>query len=442
MELDTRQETTEAATSSIPTPPTIADPKVVKRNFFYGVTNGVLYITAETILDPTLVLVSFLSQLTQSPILLGLVLPIRDGAWSLPQLWVSGFLQNQRHKLTFYRQGSYVRIASWVLLALTMNLVQEPKKLLVAFFAVYILSSLANGLGGLPFLEIVSKTIPAVRRGEFFAWRLGLGGLLGVAGSFLVRWVLDPKSGIAFPYNYGLLASLFCVLATLSMIVFYKVEEPLDPVVVQRSSFGEQFKRALVVLREDVDYRRYLAMQSSFLMAGSAAPFFAVFLQHELGGSPAMIGVYLAVVTATNLLANAGFGRISGKVGYRKVLILAATAGTLMSTLVLLLSVLARPLGISPLTASLWLLPVFFLSAVRGTGNGVSSSSLLLGITPEKDRSLYIGFTNTILGGVLLLTGASGLLVNVLGYPALFGFTILMHLSALFFVLKIRQKGL
>jgi len=109
---------------------------------------------------------------------------------------------------------------------------------------------------------------------------------------------------------------------------------------------------------------------------------------------------------------------------------------------VLLLSVLAKPMGISTLAASLWLLPVFFLSSIRGTGNGVSSSSLLLGITPEKDRSLYIGFTNTILGGVLLLTGASGLLVNVLGYPALFGFTILMHLSALFFVLKIRQKGL
>ncbi len=418
------------------------DAKVVKRNFFYGVTNGVLYITAETILDPTLVLVSFLSQLTQSPILLGLVLPIRDGAWSLPQLWVSGFLQNQRHKLTFYRKVSYVRIASWVLLALTMNLVQEPQKLLIAFFTVYILSSLANGLAGLPFLEIVSKTIPAVRRGEFFAWRLGLGGLLGVAGSFLVRWALDPRSDIAFPYNYGLLASLFCVLATISMVVFYKVEEPLDPVVVQRSSFGEQFKRALAALREDVDYRRYLAMQSSFLMAGSAAPFFAVYLQHELGGDPAMIGIYLAVVTATNLLANAGFGRISGKVGYRKVLILAATAGTLMSTLVLLLSVLAKPMEISPLMASLWLLPVFFLSAIRSTGNGVSSSSLLLGITPEKDRSLYIGFTNTILGGVLLLTGASGLLVNVLGYSALFGFTILMHLSALFFVVKIRQKGL
>ena len=71
-----------------------------RRNFTLGVMNGLLYITAETVMDPTLVMVAFLSHLTNSPLLLGLVLPIRDGAWSLPQLWVSGYLQSVPHKLT------------------------------------------------------------------------------------------------------------------------------------------------------------------------------------------------------------------------------------------------------------------------------------------------------------------------------------------------------
>lgn len=81
-----------------------------KRNFFLAVANGILYIFAEALLDPTLVLVGFVNRLTQNPILLGLVLPIRDGAWSLPQLWVSGFTQNAPIKIRVYQRMSFVRI--------------------------------------------------------------------------------------------------------------------------------------------------------------------------------------------------------------------------------------------------------------------------------------------------------------------------------------------
>ena len=70
------------------------------RNFRLGVVNGVLYILSETLLDPTLVLIAYLSMITDSPILLGMLLPLRDGAWALPQLWVSCFLPSIDRKST------------------------------------------------------------------------------------------------------------------------------------------------------------------------------------------------------------------------------------------------------------------------------------------------------------------------------------------------------
>jgi MFS family permease len=121
-------------------------------------------------------------------------------------------------------------------------------------------------------------------------------------------------------------------------------------------------------------------------------------MQKELGGPSEMIGIYLSVTIASNLVSNILFGRLSFNRGNRSVLVVAAMGGTLMSGLVVLLALLAKPLGISGTAAAYWLIPVFVLSGIRGTGIGVSSNSMLLDITPPGDRSLYIGFTNTILG--------------------------------------------
>jgi hypothetical protein len=408
-----------------------AQPEVLKRNFRLGVLNGFFYITAETLLDPTLVLVTFLSMLTPSPLLLGLLLPIRDGAWALPQIWVSGYLQSIPHKLTIYKRMSLVRIVLWAALAGTINFVRDPNVLLAAFFAVFTFSSLINGLAGLPFFEVISKTIPSERRGEFFAWRLGVGGIGSVAASIVVRWILDPAGPLPFPYNYGLLSMLFFVLATASMIAFNQLIEPVDTKILPRLQLDAQLKRALNVVKEDQLYRRYLSMQSAMMMAGAATPFFAVYVQQRLGGSPGMVGVFLAILMVSGLLSNAILGRISRNVRYSKIMHLATLAGVLMSGLVLLLSLAAEPLRVSPSAASFWLMPVFVLAGIRNAAAGVAGSSLLLNIAPEKDRSLYIGFGNTWMGLVLLMTGGSGLIVKLLGFEALFLFTIVAHLFAL-----------
>jgi len=55
-----------------------------KRNFILGVINGVFFIFSEALIDPTLVLSTFVNTITNSPLLVGLVVPLRDGYWALP----------------------------------------------------------------------------------------------------------------------------------------------------------------------------------------------------------------------------------------------------------------------------------------------------------------------------------------------------------------------
>ncbi len=409
----------------------IKSTKTDRRNFRLGVANGLLYITAETVMDPTLVMVAFLSHLTQSPLLLGLVLPIRDGAWSLPQLWVSGYLQNVPHKLSVYRLVSILRIATWLSIALTMNLIHNADLLLILFFTAFLISAFASGFSGLPFLEVVSKTIPPERRGEFFAWRSGLGGLGSLVASLFVRWVLDPAGPLPFPYNYGCLSIIFLVLAGISALSFSLIHEPVEEQVPPRQSFPVQVQRAVAATREDHRYRAFLFLESLLMLGGSAAPFFAIYVQQELGGSQAMIGIYLAALTATNLLSNIYFGQLSRRVGNNRVMIMGVAAGLGMSGLALLLAIAGKPMHLSPAFASFWLIPVFVLSGVRGSAMGVATNSLLMEIAPGTKRSLYLGFTNTVMGTVLLLTGVSGVIVKMFGFPTLVAITLFAHFLAL-----------
>ena len=67
-------------------------PPHLRRNFALGVVNGALYIVAESLIDPALVLTWFLARLSASNLLIGLVVPLRDAGWFLPQLFAAHYL--------------------------------------------------------------------------------------------------------------------------------------------------------------------------------------------------------------------------------------------------------------------------------------------------------------------------------------------------------------
>jgi hypothetical protein len=414
--------------------------EAARRNFRLGVINGVLYIIGDTLMDPTLVIAAFLSQLTSNDLLIGLIIPIRDGLWAIPQLWMTGYIQTLARKITLFRQVSIVRVICLAFLALEINFISDPPLLLVSFFATYIIAALGGGLSGLAWLEIVSKTIPSHRRGEFFALRFGISGVFNIGGSLFVRWLLSQQTPLAFPHNFGLLSFLYFLLASSGILLFNFVQEPADVNLLPQQSVRVLFKRALTILREDLIYRNFNILLGLMAVAGMATPFFAIYVQQSLGGDPSMVGVYLGLTIASNLLSNLFFGRISRYKGNRQVMAFSVLSGAGMSFLVLLLALLAEPLHISAQAASFWLIPVFLLSGIRTTGYSIASNCIMLDISPSRDRSLYVGFLNTLSGFVLVATGFSGVIKDLLGIKVLLGITLLAHILSLYLTFKIKIK--
>lgn len=402
------------------------------RNFTLGVANGVFFGIGETLVDPTLVMAAFISHLTHSDVWVGLVAPLLDYTWFLPQFWVAGYSQTQAYKLPLYKATAYLRGAAWVVLTASIFFFREPTLLLVVFMVMLTVAALGAGLGGLSFLEVVSKTVPPYQRGLFFAWRLTLAGVVGIGAGAVVQWLLGDSSPLAFPNNYGVLFLAATGLFVGGWWAFFLVREPPDTEVLPVSPTSQQLRRALTFLRTDAAYRNFLILRSALLIAGTAVPFFALYVQQQLGGSLGLIGLYLAVYKGANLLADVFLGRVSARWGYHRLMVVASGAGILMTLMVLLLVGLAATVGVAGWAAAWWLVPVFIVNGLRQSGIDIAAQSLLLEIAPETDRSLYLGFTNTVLGVVLFVASFSGVVVELFGLPAFLVLTLVTYGIAIY----------
>jgi MFS family permease len=411
----------------------------LKRNFSLGLLNGAFFNLFSALLEPSLVLSWFVSQLTTSNFLIGLITPIQSGGWLLPQLLVSGYLQRRQRKLPFYARMSVARVVIWGLMTLAVFVTEDAVVLLVVFFTLQAAYSLAAGLAGICFVDIVAKAIPATRRGAFFGWRRFVGGFLALGGSLWVKYILDEGRGLAFPDNYAILFLLSFFILCLAMGCFILVVEPLEPVNEERVSLGRQFRRALDLPRRDSNYRRFLTMRLLLMAAEIATPFYIVYAKRALSVSVSMVGVYLMGTTLASFASNLLWGRISDRQGNKLLLILSNVLALLMPLTVLSIGPLADlwP-GLGELAPSLFAL-VFVLSGGYKSGTMIGNLNFMLEIAPADDRPIYIGFTNTIMGVALLASSVGGLIVDMTGFTVLFSLALAFYAVALFLTLRLQE---
>src|SRR5437764_5583802 len=83
--------------------------RVEKRNFRLGVTNGVLYGLGTYFISRSTVIPSFLSHLTSSSALIGIVSQFESIGWYLPQFVAASFVVHMPRKLPLYRLGWWIR---------------------------------------------------------------------------------------------------------------------------------------------------------------------------------------------------------------------------------------------------------------------------------------------------------------------------------------------
>lgn len=396
-----------------------------KRNFVLSVFNGALFNFAKRLIDPPLVLTWFVSHLTDSNLLVGLVVPLGQAGWFLPQIFVSTRIQRMERKMPGYTMGAVVRIVAWFLLAAAVWLSNDRLFLLISFFALYSLAWVGAGLAGLSFFDVIAKTIPARRRGSLFAWRQFLGSLLGLGAGWIVSTVLNHPS-LPFPRGHAFLFLLYGVTIIPAMAAFIAIREPPGSALTEPMTLGEQLRRARQIFWKDDVYRRYMTGRVVLGLAGIALPFYSVYAKKVLDASAGMVGVYVAARVGAQLLLNLPWGRLSDRRGNRLIMQLLSVGTGLTALLALILVGLVSNLQLEGAWLSYLALPIFLLNGAILPAKVLSGSNFLLELVPEDERPLYMGLSNTLMGVVVLVSGLGGLVVDLSGFTGLFVLTVML----------------
>jgi MFS family permease len=403
----------------------------LRRNFALGIVNGGMFIFAEALMSIDTVLTWFVQQLGGSNFLIGLVGPLRDAGWFLPQLFISHRLQREPLKQPMYRRAAVVRMVAWLVWTLAVFvLAGNPSLMLLVFFTAYAINSLASGFAGLPFMEIVAKTIPPNRRGIYFGARMFAGGLLSLLAGVLVGVMLAETNPTPFPQNVGVLFVISFVSAAVGLTAFGVVKEPRSEVRDDGITFAAHLQRAVRLPRHNRNLRYMLLARVAILLSYVAAPFFSIYSINVLGALPSIIGVYLIARTITALAINPVWSLLSDRRGNKLVMQLATACGVVMLLWVVLTPLVSQAAGISADIRTYLFVPVFALMGIYETGVGIGAVNLTLEVAPANDRAIYIGLTNTVLGIAYISTAVSGLIVDAAGYEGVFVLGLILLLVA------------
>jgi len=409
----------------------------LRRNFTLGVLNGAFFEFSNALISPSLVLPLFVRYLTDSHFLVGLIPSIQEAGWFLPQLVTSRYIQHRPQKMVYYSATAIVRAGSWGLLTLALfTLGGNRLLLLVTFFSLLVVYSFSGGVGGISFMDIVGKAIPVTRRGSFFGGRNFFGGILAFVAGVIVKYTLD-QSGYPFPANFGLLFTLSFLALSVALFLFTQVVEPVEPVHEVEVDLLRQFRRALEIVGNDAQYRRFLFLRLCLMATQMATPFYILYARDRLGISQGMVGLYLSAMTVVSVGSNLVWSRISDRRSNKLLLQIVSILGLSIPLSTLLIPHLSGPFSLRSLGYLFGV--VFILLGSHTAGAGIGTINFLLEISPAAERPIYIGFANTLFGMALLASAVGGVIVEIAGFGTLFSFTLAFYALAIGLSLTLRD---
>ncbi|HBZ42661.1 MAG TPA: MFS transporter [Maritimibacter sp.] len=362
---------------------------------------------ADGLIDPKLVLSYLLNALGAPVFLVSALVPIREAGALLPQILLATRLERMKARRFMWVAGSVgqgVAAAAIALAAVTLEGVAAGW----AFVGAIALLALSRAAASVSYKDVLGKTVGKSRRGA-------VTGFAGSASAALVFvYALLLVSGLVEgTVVLAIAIALAAVLWGMAAILFSTLEEPpSDP------NGENKGLRMFGLLREDKTFARFVAARG-FLTVTSLAPPYFVLLAGDNESGLGTLGALVIASSAASFLSSYAWGRFSDK-SSRLVL---ATAG-LVAAAAMALAIMLHLVGLS---ATIWAIPAaLFLLMIAYHGVRQGRSTYLVDMSPEDSRAVYAATANTLIGGLLLVSGAFGGVLSFIGpVAALTGFAIL-----------------
>jgi MFS family permease len=354
-------------------------------NFTVNLIEGASFWFGLSFISSSTIIPLFISKLTASPFLIGLVAVIAQGSWSLPQLFTANFTEQlPRKKPIVINLGFFLeRLPLGVIVASAAVAVYSPPLALLLFFLGYAWHGLGAGVIAPAWQDLVARCFPVDRRGRFFGTTMFVGAATGAAGAVLSTWLLETYP---FPTSFTITFAIAAVGITVSWVFLAMTREPAQPTDVPRQSNREFLSTIPGLLRRDQNFRRFLVARSLMALGNMGTGFITVSAIARWQVPDRTAGLYTAAYLVGQTVGNLSFGLLADRFGHK----LSLEVGALASALAFAVAWLAP----SPE----WIYAVFFLLGINLGAVLVSGILVTLEFSEPQRRPTYVGMANTTLG--------------------------------------------
>ncbi|NLV74918.1 MAG: MFS transporter [Chloroflexi bacterium] len=396
---------------------------------------AIAFISASTVI-PTLV-----TRLTSSPVMVGLVAGLPNGAWLLPQLFVAAWTHRFPLKKPILAWSCLLSRPMFLLIGLAIGFfgATNPGLALASLLVGQILFYFGDAVASIPWFDLLARTIPPRRRGRVMGIAQITGGIGGILVGIAVRYILSDQSPIVYPWDYGVLFLAAGTIMMLGVAMLWMIKED-PPQELEGASPGMAKVLASIptLIRTDKPFAHLLLTRVMTGFISLATAFYVIHATNELGMPTSTTGLFISAQVVGALVSGLLLSWLQDKRGVLFYMRLVTGVGALPPLLALLIGIFARQLG--SLATILYLL-IFVILGIYINSIGWPTFGWILEHAQERQRPIYIGVSNTLGALTMLAPPLGGWIASALGYQAVFIASIGFAALTLFLTLKLPEPG-
>lgn len=398
--------------------------KYLKYNFTVNILDGSFFGLGIGFASFATVIPLFVSNLTDSATLIGLIPAVHNVGWQLPQLLTAksvSRMQKFKPATIFWTIQERIPFLGLAFVALFMDGLTKSAALAITF-ALLVWQGLGAGMTANPWQNMIGKIIPSHIRGTFFGLQSGAANLLGGLSALAAGFILEQKG---FPDGYTLTFFAASASMLISFIAINSTREPahiIEPLPTDQISFWGNVRQ---IMREDHGFRWFVISRFFFQFGTMAAAFYTVYAVKHLGMNAVTAGAMTSVLFIVQVASNIGFGWLADRLGHLPVLRL----GALSAVLAALLAWLAPSAG--------WFFGVMIFAGMANSVFWTIGIVVTLEFCSDQSRPTYVGLANTLIApSTILAPLIGGWIADGFSFKHTFAVSTVFALIALVVLLK------
>lgn len=379
---------------------------------------GAFAVAAENLAAPYLAL--FALALGATPSQIGMLTAFPNFLGNILQIPAGILGERMKDKRILPIVGGYFARSTWLALAIFPFLFPAERRVLIVIVLASFRIIMAN-LGVPAWTALQADLIPGSIRGQYYANRNVVLNICALVATYAANFLLR----LDFPKNYCFIFSIATALGIAATYIFSRIPFVQGERKVASNEAGTYSQRIRAFIKDVGEHKDFTAYAASSLVWNFgvylASSLFPVYFVDTMGGQAGSWAIFTGANLATQILVQRYWGRLADVSGQKNVMTLSGIGAVILPLLWW-----AAP--------NVWFpIIIYIVNGLAWGGYNLAAFNLLLEITPDDNRSLYVGVYNTLMG---LATAAGpltgGFAAEIIGLRPIFLASFALRAIALF----------